>query len=457
MNDTVDRTTYDDDLFIRMDQVFDVPVLSQALWRLTAPLTDDELVRIGARLARTPISRLLRDQRLPLSRQHWVAAGSDGGNAIMDDPIEPSAVLEWVERAAAIRFDIRHGPVWQLRTAPLTDGGAVVSLCSSHAVGDGYLGGTSMLSCVGDDDAVLDYRPGRPGLVDDLRDAAGQALTIGANVAGLARGMIEKRLAGDATGAPGRPGEPTPITSRSVPAAPPVSEEERAREVPVPTPLSIVDIPSRQWAEVHTAAGGTSNSLFIAIVVGLIVDAGRATWDDVVRVAVPMSIRTDGDTRANSTTGLTVDIPAAWSRDHDLAAVRERAKQSYTGVATPSALVRLQPLMQALGDSVVKKLSANAATPLALASSGGRVDPMFAGLGDPGRIGAVASRATTQGVSRERLRRLRGGLAAWFNEAGDTVTLAVSGLDPAAFPTSADLLAGIEKECARWSLSTTSW
>ena len=456
VNDTVDRTTYDDDLFIRMDQVFDVPVLSQGLWRLTTPLTTDEFELIGARLARTPISRLLRDQHLPLSRQYWVAAGAAGGSAVVDDPIEPTEILQWVERAAAIRFDIRNGPVWQLRTAPVTDGGAMVSLCSSHAVGDGYLGGISLVSCFGDDDDVLDYHPGEPGLTDDLRDAVGQAVTIGGSLAGLGREIITKRLGGaDTTTAP--TGEAAPITSRSIPAPAAVSAEDRAREVPITTPLSIVSIPSAQWSAVHTAAGGTSNSLFIAIVVGLIVGAGRATWDDVVRVAVPMSLRDEGDTRANSTTGLTVDIPASWSHEKNLAAVRERAKQAYSAVSTPSTLVRLQPLMQALSDSMVTKLSANAATPLALASSSGRVDPMFAGLGKPERIDAVASRATTQGVSRERLIRLRGGLAAWCNDSGTTVTLSVSGLDPRAFPSSADLLTAVEDECARWSLTTTSW
>ncbi|NED70441.1 hypothetical protein G3I15_56925, partial [Streptomyces sp. SID10244] len=88
---------------------------------------------------------------------------------------------------------------------------------------------------------------------------------------------------------------------------------------------------------------------------------------------------------------------------------------------------------------------------------GGVVDALFAGLGDPSRIGTFASRATTQGVSRERLLRLRGGLAAWFHDTGETTTLAVSGLDPVAFPTSAELCASVQKECARWGLTTIPW
>ncbi|NED63362.1 hypothetical protein G3I15_20750, partial [Streptomyces sp. SID10244] len=50
MTSPVERTTHDDDLFIRMDRAFGVPVLSQAIWRLTEPLTAEELDRIGRRL-----------------------------------------------------------------------------------------------------------------------------------------------------------------------------------------------------------------------------------------------------------------------------------------------------------------------------------------------------------------------------------------------------------------------
>lgn len=449
----VERTTHDDDLFIRMDRAFGVPVLSQAIWRLTEPLDADELDRIGRRLQRTPLSRVLHRSHVPLARDHWTAAGGAAGRTHSDPPLADDEILEWIESAADVRFDLDDGPVWELRAAELRSGGGLVTMCSSHAVGDGWLGGLSILQATADTDVTPTYRPVAPTLTDDIRDAAGQALSIGSNLAALARDSWTARRS------PVVQSDDAPVTSQSTPAPPAPSEAEMARETPIRTPLAIVSIPGEEWRSTVAAAEGTTTALFIAIVIGLIVDAGRADWTDRVRVSVPMSLREEADdTRANSTTGLTLDVPAEWSRDRDLRSIRRLAKEAYQGAGTRSSrLLRLQPLMQALPDRAVSALSTNAATPLALASSGGAVDPLFAGLGKPSRVGTFASRATTQGVSRERLARLRGGLAAWFHDTGDITTLAVSGLDPKAFPTSVELGTSVQKECARWGLTPQNW
>ncbi|AZG44838.1 non-ribosomal peptide synthetase family protein [Gordonia insulae] len=453
MTSYVERTTHDDDLFIRMDRAFGVPVLSQAIWRLTEPLSAAELERIGRRLLESPISRRLHRSRLPFVRDHWTAAGDAAGRTHLDPPLADDEILDWIERAADVRFDLANGPVWELRAAPLASGGGMVTLCSSHAVGDGWLGGRAIMQATAPDDTLADaYAPATPSLSDNVRDALGQLRSIGAGLAGLVRDGRATRHEVPAAEFV------APVTSLSTPRPPEPSSDEMARENPIRTPLTIVAIPGDDWRATFANAGGTSNALFVAIVIGLIVESGRATWEDRVRVSVPMSLRPVEDTRANSTTGLTLDVPAALSRDRDLAAIRTLAKDAYRAAGEKSSrLLRLQPLMQALPDAAVNALSRNAATPLALASNGGVVDPGFAGLGEPSRVETFASRATTQGVSRERLIRLRGGLAAWFHDTGHTTTLAVSGLDPVAFPTSHELATSVEKECARWGLTAQKW
>ncbi|MGC4962127.1 hypothetical protein ACPXCG_00455 [Gordonia sp. DT218] len=456
MTSHVERTTHDDDLFIRMDRAFGVPVLSQAIWRLTEPLTAEELGRIGRRLLDTPISRRLHRSRMPFVRDHWTAAADTAGRTHLDPELGDDEILDWIERAADIRFDLAHGPVWDLRAAPLASGGGIVTLCSSHAVGDGWLGGRAILHATGHDDSTdAHYAPATPSLPGQIRESATQLRTVGAGLIGLLRDTWSARGAAVSTE---KSSEKRPVTSQSTPPPPAPTADEVARETTIRTPLAIVSIPGDDWRSTFAASGGTSNALFLAIVTGLIVGADRASWEDTVRVSIPMSVRPGEDTRANSTTGLTLDVPAEWSRSRDLGAIRQAAKETYrragTGAGRPP---RLQPLIQALPDAAVAALSKNAATPLALASNGGVVDPLFAGLGDPSRIDTFASRATTQGVSRERLVRLRGGLAAWFHDTGETTTLAVSGLDPAAFPTSAELCASVQKECARWGLTTIPW
>ncbi|MXP23134.1 hypothetical protein GIY30_17490 [Gordonia sp. HNM0687] len=447
----IERTTHDDDLFIRMDRAFGVPVLSQAIWRLTEPLSADELERLGRRLLDTPISRRLHTSRMPLARDYWLAAPGTAGRSHNDPPLADDEIVDWLDRAAEVEFDLEAGPVWELRAAPLKSGGGMVTMCSSHAVGDGWLGARAIYQATSTDDLSVPYRPTPPNLLADARDALGQATTIGRGITGLIGDRWAARGSTETAG-------PQPVTSRSIPRPPTPEDDVLAREEPIRAPLAIVAMPGDDWRSVVDAHQGSANALFMAIVVGLIVDAGRATWDDTVRVSVPMSMRSGDDTRANSTTGLTLDIPAAWSRERDLAAIRTLAKATYQeSAATTSRLSRLQPLMQALPDGLMTRLSRSGATPLALASSGGAVDPTFAGLGDPSRVGAFASRATTQGVSRERLTRLRGGLATWFNDTGATATLSVSGLDPAAFPTSEVLSEKVQKECARWGLTTSPW
>ncbi|MEE4022480.1 hypothetical protein V1Y59_05255 [Gordonia sp. PKS22-38] len=450
MTTHVERTTHDDDLFIRMDRAFGVPVLSQAIWRLTEPLSADELEQIGRRLLASPISRRLHRSRIPFARDYWTAEPTAAGRTYLDDEMDEDAIVDWIERAAEVRFDLAEGPVWELRAAPLASGGGMVTLCSSHAVGDGWLGGRAVMQAITEGHHPR-YEPKPAALLDDVRDAIGQASAIGINLAALAR---------DTWGARGASAEQAtePVTSRSIPAPPMPDDEQLRAEKPIRTPLAVVAIPGDDWRAAVATHDGSNNALFSAIVVGLVVAAGRASWEDTVRVSVPMSLRETEDTRANSTTGVTLDLPAEWSRDRDLTAIRRQAKQTYVDAAAQSSrLSRLQPLMQALPDGVVGTLSRNAATPLALASNGGVVDPLFAGLGVPSRVDAFASRATTQGVSRERLARLRGGLASWFHDTGETVTIAVSGLDPVAFPSSTELRESVEKECARWGLPTSAW
>ncbi|MDY6808332.1 MAG: hypothetical protein SW127_04865, partial [Actinomycetota bacterium] len=164
MNTPVERTTHDDDLFIRMDRAFGVPVLSQAIWRLSEPLTNEELERLGRRLLHTPISRLLRRSRVPGARDYWLAASDSAGRTQQDPPLADDEILDWLDRAADVRFDLESGPVWELRAAPLRSGGGLVTMSSSHAVGDGWIGGKAILQATSTAD-VPAFRPTQPALL----------------------------------------------------------------------------------------------------------------------------------------------------------------------------------------------------------------------------------------------------------------------------------------------------
>ncbi|WP_299577104.1 hypothetical protein [uncultured Williamsia sp.] len=411
------RTTVDDDLFIRMDAALGVPVVNQMVWRLRELPSPDELDRFAERLTRGRLARLLRRSRVPLVRDHWVPGGAATGGVHVDaSPIPAGEVVGWIDAAAARPFDLTRGPVWEVRAAPIAGAGALVSVCLSHAVGDGAAAVTAFTEALTDDDHS--FTAATPSPVDQAREALGRSVTI----AGSAAAIVRDRVSGGS--APAATGAVTAASSRALPAEAP----ERG---PTLAPFSVVSVDTDDWDRVAAQGGGSSNALFIAVVVGLVVAAGRADRDDIVRVSVPMSTREPDDVRANATVGLSLDVPAAAALDGDLATIRRLAKEVYTArTSRPTTFVRLQPVMQALGDRAVAALSRGATTPLALASSLGRVDPTVAGLGDPARANGVVTRSTTQSITTARLRSLRGGLAAWVNDAAGTTTLSVVGLDP---------------------------
>ncbi len=446
------RTTADDDLFIRMDRALGVPVVNQMVWRLTSTPGERELEALFGRLAAGRLGRLLRRTGLPLVRDHWVGAGPASGRLVADpEAVADDAIVAWIDAAASRPLDLTEGPVWELRSAPLVSGGAVVSLCVAHAAGDG----SAVLDAVR---AALDtttsstFAARSPGLIDQAADAATQAGAITRNLVALARGAISARAGTSTDG-----DEKAPLSARSsrvVPRDPDAAPDDDIGLAPV----AIVSIPTEQWAAAAAAAGGSSNTLFIAVVVGMLVAGGRAGDDDIVRISIPMSLRGGvPDDRANATLGLSLDVPASAAREQDLATIRALSKDVYAQrTARPGTFVRLQPMMQALGDRAVAALSKGATTPLALASNLGTLDDHLAGLGDPTRVGGIVTRSTTQAISTARLRELRGGLAAWVNDTGQMTTVSVIGLDPDALGRTS-LSSILHAELARWSLTPREW
>lgn len=448
----VERVTSDDDLFIRMDRALGVPLANQVIWRLGTPIDAERLVKIGERLSSTPFNRRLRRTSFPLARDYWIPAGPTGGTVVYDtETIDEDDLNSWLHACVSAEFDLERGPVWCLRAARLTNGGGVVSLTCSHAVADGWSGSRAVTSSVDQSGAAPDRFPVRAASsLDHLRDGLSQAGRIASNLAALAVAALRRPARTDPASAP--------ITSQSIPrpANPPV--DAIAAETPARTPLCIVDFARDDWSRVAAEHGGTSNSLFIAITTALTVAAGRATWENEVELTIPMSRRgeLDVDLRANSTTGLALAIPTDAARRKDLATIRELAKDIYQRSEAPNALQRLQPLIQSLSDATLLRLNKDAATPLAVASNIGKFNDTFARLGSED-VQSVALRSTPQRVSAEYLTRLRGGIAAWLNEFGDTVTLAVGSYDPTRISDDPTLAELVHTECRRWGLTPSDW
>jgi hypothetical protein len=241
------RTSVDDDLFIRMDTALGVPVVNQMVWRLRERPTDDELERFAAALGRGRLARLLRRSPVPLIRDHWVHGGADTGSVRIETaPIAPDAVVAWMDDAASRPFDLVRGPVWELRAAPLEGTGSMVSLCLSHAVGDG-LAALSALADALDGDSRAAFTAPPPTPLDQAREMVGRSATIVGSVGAIVadrirRGAGPARSPGDVVTA--STSSTRPVTIDAGPTAPTDTERvlrDATSAVATALPLAAVD------------------------------------------------------------------------------------------------------------------------------------------------------------------------------------------------------------------------
>ncbi|MGB2719812.1 MAG: hypothetical protein WBC54_08680, partial [Rhodococcus sp. (in: high G+C Gram-positive bacteria)] len=133
----MERLTYDDDLFLRMECVLGVPVVNQIVWRFDRAVAPDALRSMWRMLASGPIDRTVRRARVPGARDSWTAARRSADPVVVGSPIARAAVDRWIEDEAAVSLDPIGGPAWRLSATSVDDGGTVVSLVGSHVVGDG--------------------------------------------------------------------------------------------------------------------------------------------------------------------------------------------------------------------------------------------------------------------------------------------------------------------------------
>lgn len=136
-------------------------------------------------------------------------------------------------------------------------------------------------------------------------------------------------------------------------------------EVVVPNSVVFFDV--EQWDRRAKELGGSSNSLFVGLSARLGQILGRVDGEGMVRVSLPVSERTPGDTRANALTATTLIVDPS-TVTTDLGRVRRDLKTALTSLAdtpnellgplalvplTPAFLVRrLEGLVQQVGNPI---------------------------------------------------------------------------------------------------------
>ncbi|MGO1950111.1 MAG: hypothetical protein ACTH1D_10780 [Mycobacteriaceae bacterium] len=468
-----ERLTADDNLFLAMEQLMGTPAVPQVIWRLPLGTGGDsagsagavrsalDAVRaLGARLSTGRLSRRVRRVPGP-ARDRWRFTPDAGRTRVSTDPVAAGGERDWADSCLRGSIDSVNGPSWALSAAPTTDGHLLVSLAWSHVVSDGAATIRAVTEAVDATCEPVAVHGGRTSFRDTVRDQVRDSSSL---LAEASRALVHLARGARSGG-----------TDSGTADSPPLPGTDDLDDAPAPVPTVAVQVDAEGFGAAAARAGGTPNSLFQAITLGVLAATGRVGDGDVVPMSSPISMRDDpllhNDLRANATTGATVHATVSPDRYTDLAPLRSAAKKAYGAVtspapdAAPNTTASVTQLAQALPDVLVRRAASDATLPLCLASNIGDPGPHFTGLGlggDPGQdddggTAGIAIRMVVPASSPRVLAERRGGVSAWAILCGRSLSLSFVSLDPVRVRDSGHLLGLVTAELDRWELDHDHW
>ncbi|RMI35204.1 hypothetical protein [Nocardia stercoris] len=447
--DTMNRLNAEDDMFLKMYSFLPNVMTPQVAWVFDEPLPRATWARFDDHLAHGFGARRVRKTRIPFARP-WFDEPLDRHPLDFDEiPVAEDDYLGWLWRKGEVDLDPYRGCVHRLSVSPTTAGGQIVSFVMSHAVLDG--GGISYalsdaMRRLADDAPVsraessgrfIGSTPATRRRRAHLADARGQLRAVGSAVrsAWADRNMTEP------------PRNPRPESPRLDFAG------------DWDPSVTILETPMADWNRVAAERGGTANGLFIGLSVGMLGRCGRVADGASVRVDVPHSLRTDdNDPRGNAVGGLPIPVVYRAGARTDLTEIRATMKAALTN-HDPNhkpAMAHMGPIQMMVPDRVAKLAVKFGKSPELLCSNLGTATRQIDTIGGV-RARKVVFRNRLAPVPADLYRRLEAGLSIGLANDGETVTMAVAGLDPDRIPTREALEKLITDEFGAWGLVPTFW
>ena len=283
----------------------------QAVWLYEHPIDLDGLRRFHHNLGSGLLGRRIERSPVGFARYRWV---SDPGPSDIDvaECARPRAELsDWIDERAQLTVDAERGPGWHLGVQPFTDGSTAVSLVASHYLVDGLGFGLTIAEALLGMTRDFGYPPPLSrtrarAVAQDLRQTARDVPEV-ARALGAAVKMARSRPKDTAQSPAPRPAARRGDTGDDV--------------VVVPFIEAFVDLDA--WDARAEALGGTRNALVSAFAVKFAERMGRRRASDgAVTLQIPISDRTEGDTRASAVSFARASVdPAGVTTDlHDLRA-----------------------------------------------------------------------------------------------------------------------------------------
>lgn len=376
-----------------------VTSLLQCVWVYDRAVDLDGLRRFHHHLGRGRLSRRIERSPLPFGRHRWVSPSEAWALDIAATPRPRDDVDGWLDEQAAYRPDAEHGPGWHLAVLPFTDGGAAVSLVTTHCLTDGVGLCEALADAVcGRTDAVrwpaATSRRRWQALREDLRQTARDTGDVGRAIGAAARMLAQ-----------GRDGMQS--ASATKPSAPLAGADGR-----ITLPMATIFVDAAEWDARAHALGGTSNALLAGLAANLAQRVGRVAADGSVNVGMPVNERTPGDTRANAVTNVDVTLgSSAITADlREIRAVIKRALIRHRDV--PDERWALLPLVPLIPKRVFRRLISvvTGGATTVVSSNLGELDPA-ANRPDGTDADHFAMRSVYPGVTAATMWRTNGALA----------------------------------------------
>ncbi len=287
MDNTLDYT--DQASFLGLRALGHGPVI-QYTWIYDHDLDLGALRRFHRNLGYGILGRRIERSPLPFGRHRWIAWAGPPDVVVSTAARPRSELTAWVDEQAALPIDPEFGPSWRLAVQPFAGGDIAVTLVVSHTVADGVGIAVSVTDAAKGVTRNLGYPDGRSlpkrqVLLEDSR-ATVRALPEMARALGAAVRVARSN------GAPASPGRLEAANSG----------EDPREVVTVPSVTAYLD--ARQWDECAESLGGTGNSLFLGLVARLCMRLDWVETDGTVTLSIPVSERTEGDTRGNALTAV---------------------------------------------------------------------------------------------------------------------------------------------------------
>jgi hypothetical protein len=374
--------------------------LVQFYWIYNRPVNFDGLRRFHRNLGYGLMGRRVERSPLPFARDRWVYSRGPGDIDVAETPRPRADISAWTYERACLPIDPEYGPNFHLGVLPLEDGGTAVTLVTSHTIVDGVGTMLAMADAASGRTRYLGYpRPGsrsrRRALLEDGRQTIASVPELARALAATVR--IARRRRKD--------------VAASIASAPP-SPRVAGDDQPVRVPCLTAYLDLAEWDARAKSIGGNRNTLLAGFSGRLGVRLGRICPDGTVTLSLPISDRTENDTRGNALVFPVISVDST-HLSSDLAEVRLKFKQARADLAETSEELLAPLALTSMTPKWVARRAAGvglgaAANPIGC-SNVGDMDPAL-NRADGTEADYAGGRLIEPGINKRALERMGGQL-----------------------------------------------